>query len=88
MSPEHLQIAAIAAGLLVALLGLLRLRRDAGPARGRPITLTATHRLHVVEIDGRRLLIGTGPGGPPQLVAELAEAPAWAQDDWVAKDGR
>lgn len=87
--PEHLQIAAIAAGLFVALLGLLRLTREARPARERPIVLTSTHRLHVVEIDGRRLLVGTGPAGPPQLVTELAEAPAWTkQDDWVARDAR
>ena len=36
------------------------------------------HRLHVVEVEGRRLLIGTGPSGPPQLLTELAELPAWA----------
>jgi flagellar biogenesis protein FliO len=42
------------------------------------IPLGAGHRLHVVEVEGRRLLIGTGPSGPPQLLTELAELPAWA----------
>lgn len=89
MLEDPLQVAAIAAGLFLALLVLLRLTRAGQPARGRPIVLTAAHRLHVVEIDGRRLLVGTGPDGPPALVAELAEAPAWVHQagEWAARDG-
>ena len=39
--------------------------------------LARLDHLHVVEIEGRRLLVGTGPSGPPQLISELAELPAW-----------
>jgi len=74
---DHLRIAMVAAGLFLALLVLLRLTRRAQSSRGQPISLTSTHRLHVVEIEGRRLLVGTGPSGPPQLISELAELPAW-----------
>ncbi len=91
MLEEHLQIVVIAAGLLVALLVLLRLTRQTRTMRGRPIVLTQAHRLHVVEIEGRRLLVGTGPSGPPQLVTELAELPAWihtAAESWTERDAR
>lgn len=77
MLEDHLQIAMVAAGLFLALLVLLRLTRRTQSSRGQPISLTSTHRLHVVEIEGRRLLVGTGPSGPPQLISELAELPAW-----------
>lgn len=77
MLEDHLQIAMVAAGLFLALLVLLRLTRRTRSMRGQPISLTSTHRLHVVEIEGRRLLVGTGPSGPPQLISELAELPAW-----------
>jgi hypothetical protein len=87
---DHLQIAAIAAGLFVALLGLLRLSRRVAPGNPR-ILLTSTHSLHIVEVDGRRLLVGTGPGGPPRLVTELAEVPDWvdqAPERRVERHGR
>ncbi len=77
MLEDHLQIAMVAAGLFLALIVLLRLTRRTRSTRGQPISLTSTHRLHVVEIEGRRLLVGTGPSGPPQLISELAELPAW-----------
>ena len=40
------------------------------PAR-RSIRLTPEHAVHVVELGGQRLVIGTGPGGPPRLIAQL-----------------
>lgn len=91
MLEEQLQIAAVAAGLLVVLLVLLRLTRRPQSSRGKPIALSSTHQLHVVEVEGRRLLVGTGPSGPPQLISELAELPAWihsASDAWTERDAR
>jgi len=38
------------------------------------IRLSAQHAVHVLEIDGRSLLIGTGPNGPPALLLELRES--------------
>jgi hypothetical protein len=87
---DTLHVVALAAGLLV-LLGLLRLTRRARSRSERPIALTSQHRLHVVEVEGRRLLVGTGPGGPPRLIVELAVLPAWAHQEpraWSAPDGR
>lgn len=61
--------------LLATLLGLGWLtRRLRGPAGARrSVVLTAQHALHVVELDGERLLIGTGPSGAPRLLARLPE---------------
>ncbi len=43
---------------------------------GRSVRLTAEHAVHVVNVEGRRWMIGTGPAGAPTLLAELpAEAP-------------
>lgn len=43
-----------------------------GPTRGsRTIRLGTGHSVHVVEVEGRRLLIGTGPDGAPSLLTEL-----------------
>ena len=84
-----MQIVVTASALLVALLVLMRLTRRSQSTSGRPIALTQAHRLHVVEIEGRRLLVGTGPSGPPQLISELAELPAWIHtnsDGWTARD--
>jgi flagellar biogenesis protein FliO len=56
-----------------------RLQGGPGIARGAPgrlsIRLTAEHAVHVVEVGGSRLLIGTGPGGAPRLISQL-EGPA------------
>ncbi len=49
-----------------------------GPRRegsSKVIRLTAQDSVHVVSIDGRRLLVGTGSGGPPRLLCELGDAP-------------
>ncbi len=50
-------------------------RRMHGP-RGsqsapRAIRLTATDSLHVIELEGKRLLVGTGAGASPRLICEL-----------------
>lgn len=37
----------------------------------RTIALGASHALHVIELEGRRLLVGTGPGAAPRLLTEL-----------------
>lgn len=63
---------------LLALLAIMvvanrRLKRSgAGPLAW---TLTPQHRLHVVEVEGRRILVGTGPGAAPSLIAELGPEP-------------
>lgn len=65
--------------LLVLLAGLTWLsRRQGGRAGSSPssIALTNQHAVHVVELEGRRLLIGTGPSGAPQLITELEAAQA------------
>lgn len=45
-------------------------RGSSSPAR-RSIRLTATDSLHVIELEGRRLLVGTGAGASPRLICEL-----------------
>lgn len=69
----YLRLLVVGGGLLAALV-LLRLARPVRGTRAGPQTvvgLTPAHALHVVEVDGRRLLVGTGPGGPPRLLMEL-----------------
>ncbi|MBA3547704.1 MAG: flagellar biosynthetic protein FliO [Nannocystis sp.] len=74
---ERLAIVVVGLGLTLVLLLLVRVtRRRVGPQK--LIHLGSGHRLHVVEVEGRRLLVGTGPSGPPQLLTELAELPPWA----------
>ena len=65
--------------VFLALLG----RRMGGRSRRanqQVVGLTGQHRLHVVDLDGRRLLVGTGPSGAPNLLSELDDEPAWARD--------
>jgi hypothetical protein len=87
-----LHLVAVGGGLLVALLLLVWLGRGArvrGQARPRTVVgLTPAHALHVVEVDGRRLLVGTGPSGPPRLLMELAEpaTSAWSASPPAALD--
>ena len=64
-------LVAVAAGAWVA----LRRRRPAGP-RAQTVALTAQHALHVVEIGGSRLLVGTGPAAAPRLLRELSDCGA------------
>lgn len=34
----------------------------------RTIRLTGQHALHVLHVDGRRIVVGTGPGAAPRLI--------------------
>jgi hypothetical protein len=69
----------------VVLLGLFAIlsrltRRLRGGGSGQTVALTGQHALHVVEIAGRRLLVGTGPSGAPRVLAELGEQAAGESD--------
>lgn len=55
---------------LVALWCQGRQRAMVGASR-RTVALGGGQALHVVEIEGRRLVIGTGPGAAPRLLTEL-----------------
>jgi|GEM_PF-1763293 len=85
---ERIVFVLVGLGLLLALLVLVRLTRGTTRGPQKVIALGAGHRLHVIELEGRRLLVGTGPSGPPTLLAELAELPAWTREavngDWQA----
>lgn len=66
-------------GLLALAGGVLVLRSRIERATGggtRAIRLSNEHAVHVVEIEGRTLLLGTGPGGPPSLLMELGSGTA------------
>jgi hypothetical protein len=62
-------------GVLLVALGAvawMRGRQRRGPLGGvRSIRLTAQHAVHVVDIEGRRMLVGTGPGQAPRLLTDL-----------------
>lgn len=75
---ERVAIVVVGLGLTLMLLLLVRVSRRVGTGSRKLVHLGSGHRLHVVEVEGRRLLIGTGPSGPPQLLTELAELPPWA----------
>jgi hypothetical protein len=63
-------------GVLVGGLVWLGRRARAGePGLVQPIRLGAHHALHVVTVEDRRLLVGTGPGAAPQLICDLGERP-------------
>jgi hypothetical protein len=71
----------VGAVLLSLLAGLSWLtRRIPGGAlggrggRGR-VVLTNHHEVHLIELGGVRLLVGTGPSGAPRVLAQLGEAP-------------
>ena len=64
-------------GLLLAGLAVLGLwaqkrRTEAAGVQRRTIPLGGQHALHVVELEGRRLVVGTGPGAAPRLMTELS----------------
>jgi hypothetical protein len=74
-----------ALGLLLGAVALLGLwgqgrRRLAGGVQRQTVPLGAGQALHVVELEGRRLVIGTGPGAAPRLLAELGAAKEIARD--------
>lgn len=64
----------LGAAALLALWAQGRRRPGLGVQR-HTVPLGAGQALHVVELEGRRLLIGTGPGAAPQLLTELASSP-------------
>lgn len=70
----------VGAVLLLMLGGLSWLTRRmqggalGGGGRGR-VVLTNQHAVHLIELGGKRLLVGTGPSGAPRVLAELGEAP-------------
>lgn len=70
----------VGAVLLVLLAGLSWLTRrvHAGPLgsnRAR-VVLTNQHAVHLIEVGGVRLLVGTGPSGAPRVLAQLGEVEA------------
>jgi hypothetical protein len=79
-----LAVGAVLLGLLILLAQLgRRIRR--GPGSGpRTVRLTQAHAVHVVEIAGRRLLLGTGPSGAPRVLVELGEVEP--SDELVAEE--
>lgn len=66
-------LTSVALSLSAALLGLHWLAKRVRAREGarRSVVLTGQHALHVVELEGERLLIGTGPSGAPRLLARL-----------------
>ncbi len=86
----------VAGGGLLLVLLLVRLLARRGSTRQfvRDIPLTGQHRVHVIEVEGRRMLIGTGPDGPPQLICELATSnhpdptPNFGDSPWLAEQSR
>jgi hypothetical protein len=63
-------------GMLVGtLVWLGRRARASEPGIVKPIRLGAHHSLHIVIVEDRRLLVGTGPGAAPQLICDLGERP-------------
>jgi hypothetical protein len=74
---QLLYVGVVLLGLFVILAQLNRRVRGGGVGQGRQtVALTGQHALHVVEIAGRRLLVGTGPSGAPRVLAELGELAA------------
>lgn len=67
-----LQVGGVVLALVGALAYLRRLRGQAA-TDGKTVMLTGQHALHVVELDGRRMVIGTGPSGAPRFVCDLAD---------------
>ncbi len=68
-------------GLVLGAVALLALwgqgrQRAMGGASRRTVPLGGGQALHVVELEGRRLVIGTGPGAAPRLLTELDPAVA------------
>jgi len=77
--------------LLVLVLVLWALQRRArgagGHRRGPVVALTAQHALHVVDIEGRRFVVGTGPSGAPRLLSELDRDVAHGEVRLLRKPG-
>ncbi|MCA9652483.1 MAG: hypothetical protein H6712_23325 [Myxococcales bacterium] len=63
-------------GLLAGAVALLALwartrRLESSGVRRQTVSLGGQHALHVIELEGRRLVVGTGPGAAPRLLTEL-----------------
>jgi hypothetical protein len=71
-------VGAVLLSLLAGLTWLTR-RIPAGVFAGRGgrgrLVLTNHHEVHLVELGGVRLLVGTGPSGAPRVLAQLQDAP-------------
>lgn len=84
--------ALVKVGLVLAvILGALtlanrRVRARAGEDGRSCVRLTAQHSVHVVEVEGRRLLVGVGPTGAPHLLCDL-DADASPHDGEVVEPG-
>lgn len=61
--------------VVLGLLSWLTRRVQGGSLRGvgERVALTSQHSVHVVELAGVRMLVGTGPSGAPRLLAALGE---------------
>lgn len=81
-----LSVASILGALLLGLTWLSKRTRSLAGAR-TSVSLTGQHAVHVIELDGERLLIGTGPSGAPRLLTRLPartdEVLAPAPDTWL-----
>jgi hypothetical protein len=81
-----LSVAAILGALLIGSSWLSKRVRAMAGARSS-VALTGQHAVHVIELDGERLLIGTGPSGAPRLLTRLparpAEATEPAPETWI-----
>ena len=66
--------------VLFVVLSMLARRTRGGPlgVAAQRVPLTHQHVVHLVEIGGMRLLIGTGPSGAPRVLASLGEVEAQA----------
>lgn len=51
-----------------------KLQNKRGQGASKVINLTPQHQLHIVELAGQNLLIGTGPQGAPRFLCELASS--------------
>ncbi len=65
------RMALVAAGLLGVALFVSEKTSGRAAQPRRTIRLGEAHQLHVVELEGHRFLVGTGPGAAPSLVREL-----------------
>jgi len=70
-----LQLGLVLGALTAVLVWLGRRHRGGEPGIVQPIRLGPHHAVHIVTVEDRRLLIGTGPAAAPQLICDLAERP-------------
>lgn len=68
-----LTVGLVLGATLIGLAWLSKHARASGGAR-KSVSLTGQHAVHVIELDGERLLIGTGPSGAPRLLTRLPAA--------------